>query len=395
MSKHRPTWIEINLDNVAHNVRKIKERVGEQVCLMATVKGDGYGHGSYEVASVALKNGAEKLAVAMVDEGVMLRRKGIKAPILILGVSPLEAVENIVEYDLMQAVCSIELAEAISKESVKQGKRMKVNIKVDSGMNRIGVRPAEVVSFTKQVRDLPHLEIEGVFTHFATSYYEKDFVEKQYQAFKEALASLEEAGLDIPYRHCSNSGAVVNFPHTYLDQVRPGSMLTSPVKAQFPDLQMDLRYCFCWKTKVAFLHDMKKGESLGYNLVYTADSDRRIAVLPVGWGDGLPADLSNQGEVLISGERCPIRGRICMDQTMVDVTEIKEINVGDEVVLLGSQKDQEISHLEWTTILGGYNNHIVVRCLVTNRVPRIFIYQGKEAGKRVPLRPEMNKEIVF
>ncbi len=391
----RPTWVEIDLDNVAHNVREIKKRVGDQVAIMACVKGEGYGHGGYEVARVALKNGAERLAVAMLDEGVVLRRKGITAPILILGMSHPEFAEEIVEYDLMQAVCNIEVAQALSKAAVGQNKVAKVHLKVDSGMNRIGVRPENAVKLAQQILALPNIEIDGVFTHFASSYYEQEFFEKQFQRFQTAIRSLEEAGIEIPYKHCSNSGAVINFPQTYLNQVRPGSILTTPVKAQFPDKEMDLKYSFAWKTKVAFIHDMKEGESLGYNLVYTADSDRMIAVLPVGWGDGLPPDLTDRGSVLIRGKRCPIRGRVCMDQMMVDVTDLDQVEIGDEVVLLGTQGDQEISHLEWTAIVGGYNNHIVIRCVVTNRVPRVYFYNGKKAGVKVPLRPELDEEIQF
>ena len=395
MPMHRPTWVEIDLDNVAHNVQQIKKRIGDDVALMACVKGEGYGHGGYEVARIALLNGAERLAVAMLDEGVVLRRKGITEPILILGMSHTEFADEIVEYDLMQAVCNEDIADALSNAAVRQNKEARVHLKVDTGMNRIGVRPEQIVELARKVLSLPSLVIEGVFTHFASTYYEQEFAGKQFERFQEALTNLEEAGIDVPNKHCSNSGAVLNFPHTYLNQVRPGSILTSPVKAQTPEMEMDLRYSFSWKTRVVFLHDMKEGESLGYNLVYTADSDRKIAVLPVGWADGLPADLTNRGVVLIQGKRCPIRGRICMDQTMVDVTELDAVAVGDEVVLLGKQGEQEISHLEWTATLGGYNNHIVIRCLVTNRVPRVYYYQGKKAGVKVPLRPELDEAIQF
>ena len=395
MATHRPTWVEIDLDNIAHNVRQIKARVGKDVAIMACVKGEGYGHGGYEVARVALDNGAERLAVAMLDEGVVLRRKGITAPILILGMSHPEFADEIVEYDLMQAVCNVEIAEALSRAAVTQNKRARVHLKVDSGMNRIGVRPEHIVTLAQKVLALPNLIIDGAFTHFASTYYEQEFAGKQFEKFQEALHNLEQVGIEVPYKHCSNSGAVLNFPHTYLNQVRPGSILTTPVKAQTPEMEMDLRYSYAWKTRVVFLHDMQKGESLGYNLVYTADSDRKIAVLPVGWADGMPPDLTDRGTVLIHGQRCPIRGRVCMDQTMVDVTDLDHVEIGDEVVLLGKQGDQEISHLEWTAIVGGYNNHVVIRCVVTSRVPRIYFYHGKKAGQKVPLRPELNEEIEF
>ncbi len=395
MPTHRPTWVEIDLDNIAHNVQQIKNRVGKGVAIMACVKGEGYGHGGYEVARVALANGAERLAVAMLDEGVVLRRKGITAPILILGMSHPEFADEIVEYDLMQAVCNDEIAEALSNAAVRQKKQALVHLKVDSGMNRIGVRPENVVALARKVLSLPNLVIDGVFTHFASTYYEQEYAAKQFDLFQVALHNLEDAGIDVPYKHCSNSGAVLNFPHTYLNQVRPGSILTTPVKAQTPEMDMDLRYSFSWKTKVVFIHDMREGESLGYNLVYTANSDRKIAILPVGWADGMPPDLTDRGSVLIRGQRCPIRGRICMDQTMVDVTDLDEVRIGDEAVLLGTQEEQEISHLEWTALLGGYNNHVVVRCVITNRVPRVYFYKGKKAGLRVPLRPELDEEIAF
>ena len=170
MQKYRSAWVEVNLDNIAHNVRQIKNRVGESVCIMATVKGDGYGHGAYEVASTALQNGAGKLGVAMVDEGIDLRQAGITAPILILGMSLPDHAEEIVRYGLMQAVCTAELPAALSAEAVRQNKIAQVNIKINSGMNRIGVRPEEAVDYARSLMALPNIEIEGIFTHFATSY---------------------------------------------------------------------------------------------------------------------------------------------------------------------------------------------------------------------------------
>ncbi len=391
MQKYRSAWVEINLDNIAHNVRQIKNRVGEKVCVMATVKGDGYGHGAYEVASTALQNGADKLAVAMVDEGIDLRQAGIKAPILILGMSLPDHAEEIVRYDLMAAVCDPELPAALSAEAVRQHKTAQVNIKINSGMNRIGIHPDEAVGFARSLQALPNLEIEGIFTHFATSYYETVYVQHQFEQFMRAIDSLEANGIHIPWQHCCNSGAVLNFPHMYLNQVRPGSIITTPVPAQTAERNLDLRYAMEIKSMVAFIHGLPTGESIGYNLLYTADQDRRIAVIPVGWADGIPADLGNRGHVLIGGQRCQIRGRICMDQMMVDISDVPDVHPGDEVVIIGRQGEEEILSNEWGAIVGGMNSHISLRCLISKRMPKLYIRSREKVALRSFLRPELTE----
>ncbi|MGI5839402.1 MAG: alanine racemase [bacterium] len=393
MQSYRPAWVEVNLDSIAHNVQKIKERVGQAVCIMATVKGDGYGHGAYEVASTALRNGAGKLAVAMVDEGIELRKAGIKAPILILGMSMPEHAPEIVHYDLMQAVCDDQLPAALAREAARQGRMAQVNIKVNTGMNRIGIRPEQAVSYAQSLLARPELEVEGIFTHFASSYYEREFVQQQFERFRQAIDSLAMAGINIPYRHCCNSGAVLNFPHMYLNQVRPGTIITTATPAQTPEMNLDLRTAMGIKTKIAFIHPLPAGESMGYNLIYTAETDRQIAVIPIGWADGLPADLANKGEVLIRGKRCPIRGRICMDQTMVDITDVPAAAVGDEVVIIGRQGEDEIQANEWTTAVGGMNSHVSLRCLITKRMPRIYLKEGEAVGLRTTLRPDLTQMV--
>jgi len=391
VQRHRPAWVEVNLDSIANNVRQIKNRVGKDVCVMATVKGDGYGHGAYEVAATALRNGAGKLAVAMVDEGIELREAGIKAPILILGMSLPEHAAEIVRCDLMQAVCTAELPAAMAQEAIRQGKTAKVNIKVNTGMNRIGIRPEEAVPYAKSLLALPGLEIEGIFTHFATSYYEQEFVRLQFDRFRQAIDSLEAADIHIPYKHCCNSGAVLNFPHMYLNQVRPGTIITTAAPAQTSEMNLDLRTAMGVKTKVVFIHALAAGESIGYNLLYTAETPRQIAVLPIGWADGLPSDLANKGNVLIHGKRCPIRGRICMDQTMVDITDVPGVAIGDEVVILGRQGEEEILPTDWTAIIGGLNSHVSLRCLITKRMPRVYLQEGEAVGLRTALRPDLTQ----
>lgn len=393
MQGYRPAWVEVNLDIIANNVRQIKNRIGKDVCIMATVKGDGYGHGAYEVAATALRNGAEKLAVAMVDEGIELREAGIKAPILILGMSMPEHAAEIVRYDLMQAVCTPELPAALAQEAVRQGKTAKVNIKINTGMNRIGIQPKEAATYAKSLLALPGLEIEGVFTHFATSYYEKEFTHQQFDRFRQAVDSLEAADIHIPYKHCCNSGAVLNFPHMYLNQVRPGTILTTAIPAQTPEMNLELRTAMGIKTKIAFIHPLAAGESIGYNLMYTADTPRQIAVIPIGWADGLPSDLANKGEVLIRGKRCLIRGRICMDQTMVDITDVPDAAIGDEVVILGRQGEEEILPAEWAAIVGGLNSHISLRCLITKRMPKVYLKEGEAVGLRTTLRPDLTQMV--
>lgn len=375
MSRHWPTWVEINLSNVRHNVGVVKQRIGSDVCLMAIVKAEANGHGGYEIAKAALESGAEKLGVASVDEGIALREKGIIAPVLILGLSFCEAAKDIVGYDLMQTVCDENLAFAISREAVRQNKTAFVNVKVNTGMNRIGIEPEKAVDLIKKIREYPNVYIEGIFTHLATSYAEREYTGTQFGKFKLVLDSLEAEGIHIPFKHCCNTGGVMNFPEMYLNQVRVGAMLTTPFKSLDSDMDMDIRECMEFKSRVIFVRDLEPGMSVGYNRMYIADKKCRIAVVSAGWGDGVPRELTNKGHVLIGGVSCPLRGRVCSDQIFADVTGVDGVCPGDEAVIIGRQGNECISAWEWGDALGGVSSPVTLRTFITQRVERKYIDQ--------------------
>lgn len=373
MIKHWPTSVDINLANIEHNVSVIKNRIGNDVCLMAVVKAEAYGHGSYETSMAAIKGGAEKLGVASSDDGIELRNKGITVPILILGLSFENSVEDIIKYDLMQTVCSIDLVDKLSKEASNQNKIAKINIKVNTGMNRIGIEPEDVIEFVRNVQGYPNIFIEGIFTHLATSYEKNEYVNYQFERFLSVLKNLEKSNINIPYKHCCNTGGILNFPHMYLNQVRAGVIITTPFPAIEGSMNLDLKESLELKSKIVYIRNLKKGQSIGYNRMYFAEEDSTIAVVSAGWGDGIPRELTNKGYVLIHGVRCHLRGRVCCDQIFADITGISDVNIGDEVVVVGKQKEEFISSWEWGKLLGGVSSPITLRSFITQRVQRNYI----------------------
>lgn len=372
MIKHWPTWVEINLSNIKHNVGIIKKRIGEEVCLMGVVKADAYGHGSYKVADTIIKSGAEKLGVASVDGGIYLRKNGISAPILILGLSFGDSIKDIINYDLIQTISSLRNVKKISKEATKQGKIAKINIVVNTGMNRFGVEPKDTIRLINNILEYDNIYIEGIFTHLATSYIERKYTRGQFNRFKNLLEKLEDKNIDIPYKHCCNSGGVLNFPEMYLNQVRVGVLLTTPYPALEEKMNLDLRESFEFKSKIISIRELEKGQSIGYNRMFIADKKTKIGVVSAGWGDGIPRELTNKGNVLVNGEKCPIRGRVCSDQIFVDITNIDGVKIKDEVVIIGEQEESTISAWEWGEILGGVSSPITLRSFVTNRVNKKY-----------------------
>ena len=372
--KHWPTWIEINLSDVKHNVRQIKKRIGQDVCLMLVIKANAYGHGSYKIAKAAAEAGVEKFGVASVDEAITLRENGITQPILILGLSLMDAIEDIVKYDVMATVCQIDWAKMLSDEAVRQNKMACINVKVNTGMNRIGIEPEEATMFVKKIQQYPNLFIEGIFTHLATAYSEKEYVNIQFNQFKNVLENLEKEGIYIPFKHCANTGAVINDSYVYLNQVRPGLIGTTPYAALNPRDGMDIRECFQMKSRVVFIRKVKAGQTAGYDKLYKFERDSIIAVVSAGWADGIPRELTNKGNVIIHGIKCPIRGRVMCDTILVDITNIPdEVKPGDEVVIIGRQCNETISCWEWRTLLGGVSSPVTLRTFVSDRVTRRYI----------------------
>ena len=344
---------------------------------MAVVKADGYGHGALPCARIAVDCGADYLGAGVVEEGIELRQSGIDTPILVLGsIFPDEA-EDLVRHDLATIVCTLPLTKALSKEAGKQNKTVSVHIKIDTGMNRLGVSPEKLPELLNQVHELPNLKLEGISTHFASADDEDlSITQAQFRKFHTALTILQND--DVPIIHSANTSALFKFPESHFDMVRPGLILYGALPS--PSLQAVLNEkknlspfqpVMQWKSQIILVKSIAKGQPVSYSGSFTTQRDSLIATLPIGYADGLHRSLSNKMEVLIRGKRAPQIGNICMDMTLIDVTEIQDVQAGDEVVLFGKQEDQTITVEEMATKGGTIPYEIL--CNVGKRVPRVYL----------------------
>ena len=371
------TWTEINLDAIAQNVKNIKKLIGEKKELMAVVKGNAYGHDILEVSPVVLENGATRLAVARLEEAIFLRKAGITVPILVLGLTLKQQAEFLVSYDITPAVCEFEMIEKLSESAVQMNKMTKIHLKVDTGMGRIGISPDHVLRFIKRIKGLKNVEIEGIFTHFSVAdQKDKFYTEEQFRKFIEILTILEKEGIKIPIKHVGNSAAILDLPHMWLDMVRPGLAIYGLYPSKEVKKTINLIPAQQFKTKIVFIKELPPGESISYGRTYITKRRMRVASLPVGYADGYNRLLSNQGEVLVRGQRVTIIGRVCMDQCMIDVTNLTQVEIGDEVVLWGSQGEEMITVEEIAQKIRTINYEIV-HMPDKKRVPKLFIRDGK------------------
>jgi len=378
LKKIRAAWAEVDLDALAHNMREVKRLAAKNALVTAVIKADGYGHGARKIAQTLLDNGADRFAIAVLDEGIELRRAGFKVPILILGFTDGERAEEIVANELEQAVYSWDLAEALSREAVRQGKTVKVHIKVDTGMGRIGLKPnSDSVQLVKKISRLPNLAIEGIFTHFAVAdAVDKAYTKGQYEKFNWICSELEKENVEINVRHCGNSATIIDLPDMHMDMVRAGIVLygLKPSDEVMLD-KLELKQVMSLKVRITHVKEIEAGQSVSYGRKFIADRKTVVASLPIGYADGYTRMLSGKAEALVKGRRVPVVGRICMDQCMIDVTGIEDVKVGDEVVLFGKQEDGFIHIDELADKLGTINYEIV--CMIGKRVPRVYIKDGK------------------
>lgn len=378
LKKIRAAWAEIDLDALAHNMKEIRRLARKDSLVTAVIKADGYGHGAKKIAQTLLDNGADRFAIAVLDEGIELRRAGFKVPILILGYTDGERAEEIISNELEQAVYSWELAEAISKEAVKQGKIAKIHIKIDSGMGRIGLQPNnDAVQLIKKISQLPNIAIEGIFTHFAVAdATDKTYTKGQYEKFSWICKELDKENVKINVRHCANSATIIDLPDMHFNMVRAGIILygLEPSDEVMLD-RIELRQAMSLKVRITHVKEIEAGQSVSYGRKFIADKKTKIASLPIGYADGYTRMLSGKAEALVKGKRVPVVGRICMDQCMIDITDIDDVKVGDEVVLFGKQDGAFISIDELAAKLGTINYEIV--CMIGKRVPRVYIKDGK------------------
>ncbi|NIQ03880.1 MAG: alanine racemase, partial [Nitrospinaceae bacterium] len=348
MAHHRTTYAEIDLSAFRHNVQTIRSLVGDSVKVMAVIKADGYGHGAIPCARAALQAGADTLGVGILEEGIELRENGIQAPVLVLSGTFPEEIPDLLHHDLSTTLCTDAMAQAVSRQAAQSGVTARVHIKIDTGMGRLGLRPEEFVAFAKRIQGLKNLQIEGVATHFSSADEEDpEYTQLQLTRFRDVLGELKKEGITVPLVHCANSAALIRFPESWCDLVRPGIILygalPSPGYRPFVDRLPQTREgrgflpVMHWKTRILQLSTVPPRSALSYGQQFVTRRTSRIATLPIGYADGLHRRLSNRMQVLVRGTRVPQVGRICMDLTLIDVTDLPAVEVGDEVVLFGRQ----------------------------------------------------------
>ena len=368
----RPVWAEINLENVAYNIQQVKKNVSQETIVNAVVKADAYGHGAIPVARKALKAGADRLAVAIPDEGVELRKAGFEVPIQVFGEVLKPQLPLMIDYNLTPTVCKLETVRELDRLAGKKGIKKSIHVIIDTGMGRIGVFPEKAVVFVEKVKEFNNIEVEGIMTHFAKADEEdKEYTLKQWKKFKNVITELEENGIKIPLKQAANSATIIDMPEMQLDMVRPGIMTYGLRPSHEVNESFSLKPVLSWKSKIVYLKEVSPGTGISYGATYVTEEKRQIATIPLGYADGYLRLLSNKGEILINGRRAPIRGRVCMDQFMVDVTEIPDVKIGDEVVLIGKQGSAEITATELADLVGTINYEIT--CSISKRVPRVYI----------------------
>ena len=369
----RPTRLEVNLSAIRANYRAIQKHIGEGKRIFGVVKGDAYGLGAIPVAKTLTEEGTDFFAVATCDEAIELREKGILTPVLVLGPSPYEVAEEYVRLGIRATVNDMEIAEALSRASVKIGKPAYGHLKVDTGMGRIGFYPEEAPDVMDKMARLSGLEMEGIFTHFAIADAEDlSYTMEQYSKFAHVLEEIEKKGHKIRIRHCCNSGATLALPHLAMDGVRPGQLEVGMYPSKEVVKSIPLEHTFEFKTAISALRVVPPDRGVSYGLTYYTRGYEKLAVLPVGYHDGYSRELSGKGaEVLIRGERCPVVGRVCMDQTMVNVTHLEEVEVGDEVVLIGRQGEEYISAEDVADWIGTIVT--TIPNMIGKRVTRVYL----------------------
>lgn len=369
---------EVNLDAIANNVREIRKNIKAGTKLIAVVKADGYGHGAVQVAKAALAAGADELAVAILEEGIELRNSGIEVPVIILGAAFPEHSAEIIKHDLYQSVFSLESAKALAAEAKAQGKTAKIQIKLDTGMSRIGFQPeAKDMEEIAEIFALENVEVMSIFTHLSCAdSSDKAYARMQNERFCSMLEELKKKGISLPPVHISNSAAIMDLPEYNYDAVRAGIILYGILPSdEVNKTALNLRQAMSIKARISHVKTLKPGECVSYGAHFRAARETIVATIPVGYADGHSRHLSNKGRVLVKGQYAPIIGNVCMDQFMIDVTDIAGVRVGDEAVLMGAQGDEMIYANDIGDLTGTIGYEVV--CRVTKRVPRLYMQDGK------------------
>ncbi len=371
-----PVWAEVNLNSLANNMREVRRITRRGTLIMAIVKANAYGHGAVHSSKVFLENGGDRLGVARVTEGIELRKTGIDVPILNLGYTPENQYDLLINNDITATIYNYEQAISLNNSAAKKERRQTIHIKIDTGMNRIGFLPDNnsLKAITK-ISSLPNLNIEGIFTHFATSdQVDKTYTHHQYKKFTWVIGELEKRGVMIPIKHVSNSAAIIDLPEYNLDMIRPGIILYG--YRPYREIGLNniiLKPALTLKARLSNVKRVVAGTGIGYGLTFWTQRPSIIGTIPVGYADGLMRGLSNKGWVGIQGMRANIVGRICMDQFMVDLTDHDNVEIGDEVVVFGDDGAQTAEDI--ADLTGTVRDEVI--CTISRRVPRVYLKGGK------------------
>lgn len=386
-------YAKVNLDCIYANMANMKANVNENTQMVAVVKADGYGHGAVPVA-VTVDELVEAYAVATIEEALNLRRHGIKKPIYLLGFIQDGRIDEAIKNNIRFAVFEVSQAEKISKRAEALGKKGIIHIKLDTGMGRIGFLPCETsVDEVIKISKMSAIEIEGIFTHFARAdEADKTAADRQLNIYAEFIEKLKNKGLDIKIKHCSNSAGIIDMPEANMSEVRagialygmyPSDEINKRAVALYPALEL--------KSHVIYIKEVDEGTCIGYGGTFVAKRKTKVATIPVGYGDGYPRSLSNKGSVIVKGVKAPVIGRVCMDQFMVDVTDIEGVSEGDKVTLVGKDGDSVITVEEISALAGTFNYEFV--CDIGKRIPRVYYRNGEITGNKDYFNDDYNMKL--
>ena len=382
MKLSRPVWAEINLDNLAHNMREVRRVTNIDTKITAVIKADGYGHGAVAIAETLLENGADRFAVATLSEAIQVKTSFPNIETMVLGYTPENLAQDVIEYNIIQTIYTLEQAKEFSKIAVSLNKNITVHIKLDTGMNRLGmVFEDKTIDSILEMSKLDNLIIEGIFTHFAAAdETNKEYTREQVKKYKYIVNSLEERGFKIPLKHVSNSAGIIDLPEYNFDMVRAGIMLYGlyPSKEVNHDI-VNLKEVMCLKAQVSFVKTLEAGTGVSYGLKYKCDKESLVATLPIGYADGYTRMLSGKAKVMVQGSCVPVIGNICMDQCVIDVSGLN-VNIGDEVILFGGNDKNGISIDSVAQSLNTISYEIT--CMVDKRVPRVYIKNGEKINSK-------------
>lgn len=366
----RPTWAEIDLSAIRHNISVVRQLVGSSVEIMAVVKADAYGHGSVPVVRAAVEAGADRLGVASLGEAIELREAGIYFPIQILGCSLPEQADDIVHYNVVQTVSNEDIVSALSRAAVKAREVARVHIKVDTGMGRVGVSERELVAFVHKVSEYEAVRIEAIMTHLPCADEESDdHTLAQIEQFRRLVSdeSIQSLGIQS---HVANSAAVIRYPASHMDLVRPGLMIYGATTVKDCPVRRLLRPALSLRSQIVQIRAMTAGETVSYGRTYSLPKDTLVGVIPLGYADGFSRSLSNRAQVLVNGKRAPVIGRVCMDQCLVDLGDVGRVRLGDAVTLIGTDNGESIRAEEVAEWAGTIPHEVL--CTIGKRVQRIY-----------------------